>query len=317
MTYVVCLIVAILSFVLGYIFSKRKKIFVSKKEKQKLSEQYLLLNKELEDKKKEVEQEYQNYRNKYDELIEEDNQRLQNYYLEKKKLNEEKIQSEYNLSMQKLQENITKTAQEYSSRLDESLRKNREEFDTKTAELALKREKLEKELSNLKQMRDSAIEVAKRNEEIKTKSDFYRLVLPDADLEDIQELKKVEKVLNNKEVLNKIIYKVYFEKPYTDLIGRVVGKTKVTGIYKITNLNNEKVYIGQAVDIAERWKQHIKRALGAEPITQNKLYPAMEKEGVWNFSFEIVEKCTKDKLSEKEQYWQKFFGAKEFGYSIK
>lgn len=152
---------------------------------------------------------------------------------------------------------------------------------------------------------------------MKTQSEFYKLQISVEDLDDICELKQVEKRLSKKEVLNKLIYKVYFEKPYTDLIGRVVGKEVKTGIYKITNTLNQKVYIGQAVNIAERWKQHIKRALGAEPLTQNKLYPAMQKDGVWNFTFEIVEVCDKSKLSEREQYWQKFFGAKEYGYSIK
>jgi group I intron endonuclease len=101
------------------------------------------------------------------------------------------------------------------------------------------------------------------------------------------------------------------------LVGRVVGKETKTGIYKITNTLDNRVYIGQAVNIAERWKQHIKRALGAEPMTQNKLYPAMRDEGVWYFTFEIVEVCEKAQLNEREQYWQEFFGAKEFGYSIK
>ena len=152
---------------------------------------------------------------------------------------------------------------------------------------------------------------------MRTKEDFYKLQITETDLADILELKTVEKKLSKKEVLNKLIYKVYFEKPYTDLAGRVVGKETKTGIYKITNTLNQKVYIGQAVNIAERWKQHIKRALGAEPLTQNKLYPAMAEDGVWNFTFEIVEVCEKAQLSEREQYWQKFFGAKEYGYSIK
>jgi hypothetical protein len=43
----------------------------------------------------------------------------------------------------------------------------------------------------------------------------------------------------------------------------------------------------------------------------------MRDEGVWYFTFEIVEVCEKAQLNEREQYWQEFFGAKEFGYSIK
>jgi group I intron endonuclease len=89
------------------------------------------------------------------------------------------------------------------------------------------------------------------------------------------------------------------------------------GIYKITNLKNNMCYVGQAVDIGSRWKQHIKRGIGAENPTKNKLYPAMLADGVENFTFEIIEQCSKEKLNEREQYWQDYFKAKEFGYSIK
>ena len=56
-----------------------------------------------------------------------------------------------------------------------------------------------------------------------------------------------------------------------------------------------------------RWKQHIKRALGAEPITKNKLYPIMNQVGPENFTFEIIEECPKEKLDEREKYWQEYF----------
>ena len=88
-------------------------------------------------------------------------------------------------------------------------------------------------------------------------------------------------------------------------------------IYKITNLENGMVYVGQAVNIADRWKQHIRRGVGADPPTQNKLYPAMIATGVENFMFEIIEECNAAKLNEREQYWQQFYSAKSFGYSIK
>ena len=39
--------------------------------------------------------------------------------------------------------------------------------------------------------------------------------------------------------------------------------------------------------------------------------------GVENFSFELIEECSRDELNEKEQFWQEYFKAKEFGYSIK
>ena len=78
---------------------------------------------------------------------------------------------------------------------------------------------------------------------------------------------QIRAIRGDKEPLNKVIYKCYYEKPYTDLIGRVFGARKPMGIYKITNLENGKCYIGQAVNVPERWRQHIKRGVGAEPAT--------------------------------------------------
>ena len=164
---------------------------------------------------------------------------------------------------------------------------------------------------------NASVEASKRAEEIRSQSDFYKLTIPEEDLDEIKELREVEKHLRNPEPLNKVIWKCYYEKPTTDLIGRVIGSGTHTGIYKITNLTNQMCYVGQAANLAERWKQHIKRGLGADPVTKNKLYPAMKAMGVENFSFEVIEECERSKLDEREDYWQDFFKAKEFGYSIK
>lgn len=164
---------------------------------------------------------------------------------------------------------------------------------------------------------NASVAASKRAEEIRSQNDFYKLTIPKEDLDEIKELREVEKHLRNPEPLNKVIWKCYYEKPTTDLIGRVIGSGTHTGIYKITNLTNQMCYVGQAANLAERWKQHIKRGLGADPVTKNKLYPAMKSIGVENFSFEVIEECERSKLDEREDYWQDFFKAKEFGYSIK
>lgn len=103
------------------------------------------------------------------------------------------------------------------------------------------------ELEDCRNIVQAAIDANIRAEELRTKADFYKLQIPYEDLQEIKTLKEVAKLLRNKEPLNKVIWKVYYEKPTNDLIGRVVGEEKTTGIYKITNLNNSKCYIGQAV----------------------------------------------------------------------
>lgn len=162
-----------------------------------------------------------------------------------------------------------------------------------------------------------AVEAAQRKMEMENKQDYYRVCLSEEDVAEIKRLREVLPYLRDKTPLNKVIYKVYYEKPLTDMIGRVVGTGVHTGIYKITNIENQMCYVGQAANIADRWKQHCKRGVGAEDWTQNKLYPAMYSLGVENFTFEIVEECDRSKLNEREDYWQDYFHAKDFGYSIK
>lgn len=179
------------------------------------------------------------------------------------------------------------------------------------------RTRLRLELQGLQNTVDAAVAAAKRVEEQKQQVDFYRIKLTEADIKEIEMLRSIIPYLRDKEALNKIIWKVFYEKPTTDLIGRVVGLGTHTGIYKITNIENQMCYIGQAANIGDRWKQHIKRGLGAEPPTRNKLYPAMMEFGPENFTFEVVELCDRASLDEREDYWQDYFKAKEFGYSIK
>lgn len=111
---------------------------------------------------------------------------------------------------------------------------------------------LEKKLKELQSKHDAAVEEYKRAQEMKDKKDFYRLQLSNIDLEEIKKLREVEIYLRDARPLNKVIWSVYYENPYTDLIGRVLGKQRRTGVYKLTNLDNQMVYVGQAVNMADR-----------------------------------------------------------------
>lgn len=190
-------------------------------------------------------------------------------------------------------------------------------FNSETSMKLETGEKIAAEVAQLRKTAQAAIEVAKVREADRTAKDFYRLQVDPSTLDDIRKLRDVMKELKRPEVLGKLIWKVYYERPYTDLCGRLFSKP-VMGIYLITNLENDMCYVGQAVNVQDRWRQHIKRALGAETPTQNKLYPAMAQFGVENFTFQLIEEVSdRFKLDEREDYWQDFYRAKEFGYSIK
>lgn len=84
---------------------------------------------------------------------------------------------------------------------------------------------------------------------------------------------------------------------------------KVRGIYKVTNKINGKVYIGQSVDIGRRWRQHM--------TAEDDIYfhKAIQKYGVDNFIWEVIEKCKKSELDERESYWIEYYDSFNNGYN--
>lgn len=82
----------------------------------------------------------------------------------------------------------------------------------------------------------------------------------------------------------------------------------ITGIYKITNLINNHIYIGQSVDIKRRFREH----KGGGILVVDK---AIKKYGVENFSFEVLEECDSSRLDEREEYWIAFYDSYRMGYN--
>lgn len=82
------------------------------------------------------------------------------------------------------------------------------------------------------------------------------------------------------------------------------------GIYKITNLINNKVYIGQTIDYERRIDEHIRHYLNSNYHDFNSLlYKAIRKYGINNFSFEMIEECDTSELDNKEVKWIKEYNS--------
>ena len=252
-------------------------------------------------------------KNSLDDLEEQSADAAKKFYLSALEVAQNSFDKEVDKINKKLDDEREEAKEEYLRTLEECLDDFLHQISQKSQELLTLKVMIAHEQENV----DTAVAAAKRRELMANQKDFYRINLSDEDIAEIKRLREVLPYLRDKTPLNKVIYKVYYEKPLTDMIGRVVGTRARTGIYKITHIDSEKCYVGQAVNIADRWKQHCKRGVGAEDWTRNKLYPAMYSLGVENFSFEIIEECSRAQLNEREDYWQDFFHAKDFGQSIK
>lgn len=90
---------------------------------------------------------------------------------------------------------------------------------------------------------------------------------------------------------------------------------KMIGIYKITNLADNKIYVGQSIDIEKRWKTHI-RELNKGIHHNIKLQNAWNKYGENCFLFEILEECSEHELNSKESFWIKELDSYNRGYNL-
>ena len=82
------------------------------------------------------------------------------------------------------------------------------------------------------------------------------------------------------------------------------------GIYKITNIENNKIYIGLSRNLLKRLYNH-KYHLRRNTHQNDHLQKAWNKYGENSFKFEIIEVCEDDRLNEREIYWINYYGGYE------
>lgn len=83
------------------------------------------------------------------------------------------------------------------------------------------------------------------------------------------------------------------------------------GIYKFQNLITKEVYIGQSVNLEERYQRHQRDFITGT----TDFYKGVQQWGWNNFSYEILELCSKDDLNNRESYWIDFYDSFYNGYN--
>lgn len=87
-------------------------------------------------------------------------------------------------------------------------------------------------------------------------------------------------------------------------------------IYGIKNLVNNKIYIGKSTNMKIRKKTHETSFIRKQAVNVH-LQRAVDKYGVENFEFLILEEVTLDNINEKEQHWISHFNSfnEKYGYN--
>ena len=193
----------------------------------------------------------------------------------------------------------------------------RKPLEDEAAAMKKSLEELKGEVEDYKARRNVINEEILRARAIEEQQDFYRIQIPEAHIRDIGLLNSIRPQIQKVDILDKLIYDNYVKKPVEEMEKRVLNGRAPCGIYKITRLKTGEIYIGQSTDIKARWSQHAKSAYHCGTISHSTLHTTMEKDGIWNFTFELLEEVEKADLRKRETYWIQFYDSKKYGMNEK
>ena len=169
---------------------------------------------------------------------------------------------------------------------------------------------------NLKQQQFDAI-LAPLQQYEKDKQDklYYTIQVPEEYREDIDFLlTNVSQKVQHPDIISKLVWTEYIKPNIDETFKRIAIEAK-PGIYKITNINTGKAYIGKSTDVKKRLTDHFKSSVGIKSIADQAVHHAILKEGIWNWSLEVITYCEKEQLNELEKYYIDFFKTQTFGYN--
>lgn len=212
---------------------------------------------------------------------------------EKHRLRIEALDKEYQEKVSKLDTNYVQTAEILGEQITE----------------------VKAELERLKATKAATIEAFQREQEIKDKQDSYRLKLSEEEEKDIELLHSIQYRLSKPRILAMLIWQTFYQPKAKKQFPLILKTKNICGIYKITNIKNEKCYIGQSNSAYKRWSDHCKAGLGIDTPQGNKLYAAMKEDGLSNFTFELLEECEPEELNEKERYYIELYNSVDYGYN--
>ncbi len=271
------------------------------------------------------------------------------YYLKKKDNTIQNWQKIYNETVHRLEKEITKltalldnansTCDKLRDKYD-YISSSREAIDEKIKE---EYNKKEQELLYYAKAKNDAIDAAyqikandfqKLTKDIQSQSELYQTLLfqtkqlnngsnsrekatihlTQEAKDDIEYIYSISSRFHHPDILYKLIWSEYIQKPLNEMLkDNSIGE--VSGIYKITNIQTEKAYIGRSVNVKKRLQDHVKSAIGISTIADQAIHHAMKEEGLWNWSFELLEQVPKELLPEKEKQYIDLLATQDYGYN--
>lgn len=255
-------------------------------------------------------------------------QKLLNEYKEASEANQEDLDAIFNEQRQRRQRQLDATFEEkrnsYNLILAGVERSTNEQILNLNAQIkqlqnnySYEKDKYNTDIQIARTKFESLLEPMRRYEQEQQEKLFYTIQIPEEYHEDIDFLlTTVAQKVQHPDIINKLVWAEYV-KPHLEDTFKRIGIKPQPGIYKITNLNTNKAYIGKSTNVKTRIADHFKSSVGITSIADQAVHHAMLKEGLWNWTIEIITYCEKDQLSQLEKYYIDFFQTQIWGYNKK
>ena len=316
---ILCVIVIFLSIKL------HKKAIVNNTEVNDYKHEIKKLEEQKEDLKKDIEaqykliEEYNNktleVQNKYREELNKKTEDLNIYFEHQKNTRQSEIDTNFERLWREKEENLKIQYIKLEREELEKEHKFRQEV-FKNIEAAKKSQNdIIADTLYQQQRFEALLEPLKQYEKEQQERLFYTIQVPEDYKEDINFLiTTVSQKVQHPDIINKLVWAEYV-KPYIEETFKRACIEDKPGIYKITNIDNGKCYIGKSTNIKKRITDHFKSSIGIKTIADQAVHHEIWKTGFWNWTIEVIIYCDKEQLNELEKYYIDFFKSNNFGYN--
>ena len=248
---------------------------------------------------------------KYQTALNQKNTDLNTYFKEQQAKREHDLEILFQEKERNLELNYQKEIQKY----DQAIQAAERRANDLVASADIAFEELHQQIDFETKRYNALIAPLKQYEMDKQQRLFYTIQVPDEYKEDIDFLlNTVSQKVRHPDIINKLVWAEYV-KPYLDETFKRIEIRAEPGIYKLTNIESGKAYIGKSTDVKKRISDHMKSTIGIQSIADQAVHHAILETGLWNWTIEIITYCEKDKLSELEKYYIDFFKTQEYGFN--
>lgn len=240
---------------------------------------------------------------------------LNTYFDNQKALRQSELDTHFDLIAKEKQDNLDLQYQQLINEFNKKENEAKDKTEKIIIEIEKNRQAIIDETKWQQEKFEALLAPIKQYEMEQQQRLFYTVQLSEQEKEDINYLiNDASNKIYNKDAVNKIIWSEYI-KPNLDQTLKRIGVEEKPGVYKLTNINNGKCYIGKSTNVKKRISDHYKGVAGISTISKQAVHDEMRMSGLWNWTIEVIIYTDKDKLNELEKYYIDFFKSNEWGFN--